>query len=216
MYGIDETTQSGDSGVIPVGINENVILKAAKFEKLSQDKEPVLQYEFEDASGGRLNHVMWNVDEQKAKEYAPAEHKIKNEKMGVEPGDKVTPQHAVQMAYADFNAYNKHILNKIVSNETIIEKTKGATSYADFAKRVVELVDSVDTSQIKLRLKVVPNNKGYSSLPKKHYGGFVEHMSTKPSKLKFNDYEKQLIEQQNANTGDDPASGAVNVEDLDF
>lgn len=192
MYGIDETIQdSASNAPMPTGINQNVTFKGATFEKLSEDKSPVLQYHFEDSEGRALKHTMWEVDVERVKDNAqqyPKNHSRDDIKLNFVKGAPITPDEAVIIAGRDFNAYNKHILNRFFTEEEIINATKGSSSYAQFAQNVVKLCNSKESFPPVRLIVVLSHNEKYHQLPKNHYNPFIELQSVTPSGLKLTKY----------------------------
>lgn len=183
MYGITHDTQDAlDNAPMPVGINENVKLVSVLFKPVAENGAPVLQYNFEDERGRALRHIMWEVKPENVKDMNqkyPRAHSRANKALGVEKGDPITDEHAVAIAFGDFNAYNNHILNRFFTKEEIVAGMAGVASYSDFAKAIIKLFNESPTAKNTLvRLKVVyDNNYKYSSLPKNHYSPFIEEMT---------------------------------------
>lgn len=198
MFEITENTQDPSSRqAMPFGINENVKLTEVTFESLKEGNDPVLIYKFEDAQGRGVRKVMWEPDPERIRENAvtyPRQHGRDNKQLGYVKGETIKPDEAVQIAYADFSAYNKHILNRYFTPEQVVEGTKGSKTYADFAQNVIKLVESLDETPL-VRVIIVPNNSGYAELPKNHYNPFIERMDVNPSGLKITPYMQQQIDQ---------------------
>jgi hypothetical protein len=215
MYGITQDTQDTSlNSPIPLGINQNVSFKGATFEKLSDDKEPVLQYHFEDSENRTLTHTIWPVDAQRVRDNTlayPKEHRRTNKAKGYVKGNTITPNEAVEIAGADFNAYNYHILNRFFTQEQILKAMEKVNSYATFAQAIVSLTDTTSNFPL-VRLKVVLSyNDKYHVLPKNHYEPFIELMSVTPSALKITQYDK--IERSTP-TGDNPEAAAFEINDF--
>jgi hypothetical protein len=213
MYGITKETQDTLSP-IPLGINQNVTFKGATFEQLSEDKEPVLQYHFEDSEGRELTQTMWPVDPQRVRENAlsyPREHRRSNKAKGYVKGNTITADEAVEMTLADFNAYNNHILNRFFTQEEILKAMEPVNSYPTFAQAVVTLTESKETYPL-VRLKVVLSyNDKYHVLPKNHFEPFIELMSVNPSALKITQYDKMAPSEV---AGSNPEAEAFVVDDF--
>jgi len=196
MFEITKDTQDpSNNQPIPYGINENVKLESVEFSPLKDGGDNVLTYTFADAQGRQVRKVMWNVDPERVRENAvkyPKQHGRDNKNQGYVKGADIKPDEAVQIAYADFLAYNKHILNRYFEEDVVIEKTSAKT-YEEFSKKVVDLFDSLEQVPL-VRLIVIPNNAGYASLPNNHYTAFIERMDVNPSGLKLNNYMQQQIE----------------------
>lgn len=182
MFGItNETMDALDNAPMPVGINENVKLESVLFKPLKEEGTPILQYTFTDVKGRTLRHIMWEPDANKIKENLasyPKKHTRANKMWNVQKGDDMTPEQAVQVAAADFNAYNNHILNRFFSKDEIVKGMVGVTNYVDFSKAVVKLCSQIASKETLVRLKVVYSyDYKYSVLPKNHYSPFIEEMS---------------------------------------
>lgn len=205
MYGITKETQNTTSGRIPTGIHENVSFNGATFNKLSDDKPPVLQYHFTDSEGRTLSHTMWQVDVERVKTNAvnyPKEHKRDNSVFGFTKGQIITPDEAVIIAGNDFNSYNKHILNRFFNEEELIEAYKNVNSYETFAEATVKLTKSKSGYPL-VRLKVVLDyQQKYSVLPKNHYSPFIELQSVTPSALRIDPQYDKLVPDSAANASD--------------
>ena len=214
FFEINENTQDALANApIPTGINENVDFVSAVMEPLKEGGDPVLQYNFTDSEGRELSHKMWEPDPQRIKENAeayPKEHSRNVPAMGFVKGEPVTPEQAVIIAGQEFQAYNKHILKRIVDEKALVEKMKGVSDYADFGNRVVELTKEAGLP-VKVRLKVVLDyNEKYHVLPKKHYEPFIEPMTVpkENSSLKITQYDKvKLTTAESADNPDDFNAG---------
>jgi hypothetical protein len=213
MYGITAKTQDTLSP-IPLGINQNVTFKGATFEKLSDDKDPVLQYHFEDSEGRNLTHTVWPIDATRVRDNAisyPKEHKRNNKALGFVKGNTITPDEAVQIAGADFNAWNNHILNRFFTQEEILKAMEPVNSYATFAQAVATLTESKESyPPVKLKVVLSYNDK-YHVLPKTHYEPFIELMSVTPSGLKITQYDKVTPSEV---VGDNPEAAAFATDEF--
>lgn len=137
-----------DVKYIPAGINDDVVLKSAKFET-SPSGKVFLEITFE-KDGALLTHTEWKPT------------------MG---GFTNTPE-ALQTK--EDNQYSRmlQILTCFYKNEEI--DFNGET-FEEFAKYVVDKLNNADKS-VKLKIKVVYGDKGYTSLPKYAKYTFIEPM----------------------------------------
>lgn len=186
MFGITKDTQDpSTSGPIPVGINENVKFNGATFTPLKEGGEPTLQYHFEDSEGRELRTAIWKPTKERSAETIanaknsgnPRVHKRTNKALGFVKGEQITSDEMYTIDVQDFNAYNKHILNRFVNEETIVNAMTNVSSYEDFANAVVKLCDNADLTPL-VRLKVVYSyDYKYHELPKNHYNPFISLMT---------------------------------------
>lgn len=211
MYGIDEKTQESNvASIINAGIQDNIKLEGVTFEPLTEGNDPVIKVNFVDEYGSTLQEVLWEVDEQRVREYNQGDdktHSRSNKEKGYVKGEPITDDEAVEMAYDLFNQRAKHIATKFIPEDTIVEALKGAGSYAEFGEAYAGLFTDSRIQNVRVRLKVVLNNKDYSTLPK--YPPFIESMDVpkEKSKLEIGNYDR--ITKANANQdADDPMAAA--------
>ena len=209
-YGIDQNTKETDiQGNINAGIQENIKLEKVEFDTLSEAGDPVIQVHFVDEYENTLREILWPVNEDQVKQWnqgSDKTHSTTNKELGWEKGDPITSEDAVAKAYKLFNQRAKHIATKFVDEDTLVEALKGAGSYAEFGEAYSSLFTEARISDTYVRLKVVLNNKDYSTLPK--YPPFIESMRVpkEKSNLEINpQYDR--VEKSNVNSdSDDPMS----------
>jgi len=150
MYSKDRAANivKKDVKFLSAGINEDVVLKEVKCE-LSPNNNYFLEIVFE-KNGATLTHTEW------------------------EPvlNNFTTTQEQLQQK-AD-NQYSRmlQILNCFYKDEEI--NFNGET-FKEFAKYVVDMLNAADKTK-KLRVKVVYNDRGYTTLPKYAKYTFIEPM----------------------------------------
>lgn len=216
MYGVNENTQESlVSSPINAGIQDNIQITSITHEALTEGNDPLIQVTLEDEYGGVLNEVLWPVDEEQIRSFndGTKKHKRDNEEHGFEKGAVVTPEDSVIMAYDLFNQRAKHIATKFVSEEEIVNATKGARNYQEFAEGYVSLFPQSVLSDVLLRAKIVLNNKGYSKLPK--FPPFLESMKIprEKTKLRINpEYDRVSMPSEDM-ADDDVVTGNTELED---
>ena len=137
-----------DVKFIPAGIIENVTLQSVKAEK-SQNGNYFLEITFE-KDGATLPHTEW---EPKMGNFVDSEEKLQQ---------KVDNQYSRMLQILSCY-YPDEMLN--FSDE----------SFKEFAEWIVTLLNAADKTK-KLRVKVVYNNKGYTTLPSYAKYTFIEPM----------------------------------------
>lgn len=211
MYGIDEKTQESNVGsTINAGIQDNIKLQGVDFEPLVEGNDPVIKVNFIDEFGATLQEVLWEVDEARVREYnqgSDKKHKRNNKELGFKKGEPVTDDDAVVKAYELFNQRAKHIATKFIPEDTIVEALKGAGSYAEFGQAYADLFTPSRTENVRVRLKVVLNNKDYSTLPK--YPPFIESMDVPEEKSQLELTEYDRVTKATSQDADDPMSAAA-------
>lgn len=150
LYSKDRAANISKSDVkyLPAGINEDVQLKSVKCEK-SPNGNYFLEITF-DKGGATLTHTEW-------------EPKMSN---------FITTEEALQ-SKAD-NQYSRML--QILScfyPESVLNFN--GENFKEFAEWIVSLLNSADKNK-KLRVKVVYNNKGYTTLPSYAKYTFIEPM----------------------------------------
>lgn len=195
---------------LTVGIHKCNMLRPT-FESLKEGQDPVLQLHFEDQDGRSNSEVIWNVDPAQVRKYAvenPRTHNRDNKANGYVKGEQITADEAVEIAYAEFRARLKHVATKFVDEETVMEATKGATSYEEFAEKYISIfTDEVLASGNPVWVKFPPNTQGYPTLAK--YPPFIENAEEgKPTTLRFTNYEQQQIDKMNSANATDPEEAA--------
>lgn len=137
-----------DIKFIPAGINENVVLKSVKTDK-SPNGNYFLEFTFE-KDGATLTHTEWEP------------------KMG----NFVTTQE--QLEQKTDNQYSR-MLQILTCYYPLDILNFNGESFKEFAEWIVQLLNAADKNK-KLRVKVVYNNKGYTTLPSYAKYTFVEPM----------------------------------------
>lgn len=143
------SVEKKDIKFIPAGINEDVVLKSAKTEKSPNNDNRFLEIIFE-KNGATLTHTEW---EPKMNEYTTTE---------------------AQLTEKQNNQYSRmlQILDCFYNDDEI--NFEGA-SFKDFAEYIVDKLNNADKTK-KLRVKVVYNDRGYTTLPKYAKYTFIEPM----------------------------------------
>lgn len=164
------------------GIHENVELTHHELEKTENGSRYLLKFE---GNGQETTIRLFPVNEEMAAKYP-----IDIKENGVKR--KETAQEAIERNYKNFNTTMLHIGHRFVSREKLESDTKGATGFDDF---ITKFIDSIGDNYkgVKLRLKLVYNNKGYTMFPRFiSNGGFIQRMDETPA-ITLSDYEKGLV-----------------------
>lgn len=140
--------KQSDIKLIPAGINENVVLKSVKAEK-SPNGNPFLEFVFE-KDGAISTHTEW---EPTLGGFVTTEEQLQN---------KMDRQYS-RMLQILHCYYSDDVLNFNGEN------------FEQFAKWVDTMLNSADKSK-KLRVKIVYNDKGYTTLPNYAKYTFIEPM----------------------------------------
>lgn len=150
LYSKDRAANISKSDIkyIPAGINEDVVLQSAKCEK-SQNGNYFLEISFT-KNGATLTHTEW-------------EPKMTN---------FITTEEALQ-AKAD-NQYSRMLQILTCFYPETALNFNGET-FKEFAEWIAGLLNAADKNK-KLRVKVVYNNKGYTTLPSYAKYTFIEPM----------------------------------------
>lgn len=150
LYSKDRAANISKSDIkyIPAGINENVLLQSAKYERSPKGKD-FLEITFI-KNGATLTHTEW---EPKMADFITTEEALQQ---------KVDKQYS-RMLQILTCFYPETALN--FNGET----------FKEFAEWVVGLLNAADKNK-KLRVKVVYNNKGYTTLPSYAKYTFIEPM----------------------------------------
>ncbi len=142
-----------DIRFIPVGINENVTLKSAKLDK-SPNGNSYLEIVFE-KDGATLSQTEWKP--------------TKFDTMSDEDLQKKVDTQFSRMM---------QILLCFYTDEQLIFN---GTTFEAFAKEVVDYLNNADKTKL-LKVKVVYNNKGYTTLPNYAKYTFIEPMTLEQDK----------------------------------
>ena len=181
LYGFNqETPEQMGNAPIPAGINENVKLVDLAYEPAKEGSTNMcLSFYFEDSTGAQLRHTEWPIDVEETKRRA------------VQRGDD--PTSAVQKRAQAQGVRIKHIATKVIPAERAV--VSGANSFEQYARAVVQLLKPALPAG-PFRLKVILNNKDYSSLPP--YTPFIERQTEDPTKLKIDKSERTQPQGQGA------------------
>lgn len=142
-----------DIRFIPVGINENVTLKSAKLDK-SPNGNSYLEIVFE-KDGATLSQTEWKP--------------TKFDTMSDEDLQKKVDTQFSRMM---------QILLCFYTDEQLIFN---GTTFEAFAKEVVDYLNNADKTKL-LKVKVIYNNKGYTTLPNYAKYTFIEPMTLEQDK----------------------------------
>lgn len=191
MYSIERANNivKNDVKYISTGIIENVSLKSAKAE-VSPNGNTFLEITFE-KDGATLVHTEW------------------------EPvmGQYVTNEEELQKK-AD-NQYSR-MLQILVCFYKKEEINFNGESFKEFANYIATMLNNAN-KDIKLRVKVVYNNKGYTTLPNYARYTFIEPMilpegqSSAISKLNIDKFEKPVIADKETKNDNPFASNASSM-----
>lgn len=187
-----------DIKFIPAGINEDVLLKAVKCDK-SPNGNYFLEFTFE-KDGATLVHTEW-------------EPKL---------GQFVTTQE--QLEKKTDNQYSRML--QILTCYFPIEMLNfNGESFKEFADWIVQLLNAADKTK-KLRIKVVYNKNGYTTLPAYAKYTFIEPMelpegqTSKITQLNIDTFTKPIVadvEQKEVNPFDVlPKAEEKKEDDLPF
>lgn len=198
------------------GIHENVYLSDVKYEPISEGNDPVLQVEFKNEAGDKLNEIFWPIDEARIRSWnnGDKEHWRDDPQRGFVKGETITDDDAVAMAYKDFNVKLKHIATKFVDKDVVEEELapENISSYADLANKYVALLkDHVNGKRV--RLKATYSNKDYIELPK--YPPFIESMDVPKEQSKLKITKRDKVEVSSPTSEADEAAVA-DVEEAEF
>ena len=142
------SVEKKDIKFIPAGINEDVVLKSAKTEE-SPNGSRFLEIVFE-KNGATLTHTEW------------------------EPKMNAYTTTVAQLTEKQNNQYSRmlQILDCFYNDDHIDFEGE---SFKEFAEYIVNKLNSADKTK-KLRVKVVYNDRGYTTLPKYAKYTFIEPM----------------------------------------
>jgi hypothetical protein len=204
MYNIDQNTQSEAAGF--TGIQDNFELVAVRYGVVGKKEGSAakgLMFDFKRGEKFTITHTEFPIDVERQKQYRK---KIKVE--GVEREE--TAEEAVERAFKEQATRIKHIVSKFIAEDKIIIK---ASSFEEYANAVIKLLG--DTFKgIKLRLKLIYNNKNLLSFPK--FPKFVELMSVTPTQLELTDYDKDKLKKSTADAETGGSSKGAATPDEDF
>lgn len=160
-----------DIKYIPAGINENVVLKSVKAE-VSPNGNPFLEITFE-KDGAILTHTEWEPTK----------------------GNFVTTDEALQDKFDKQYSRMLQILG-CYYDDTLLN-FNGET-FKEFSNWVAAMLGAADKNK-KLRVKVVYNNKGYTTLPSYARYTFIEPMqlpkdeTTAIAALNIDQFQKPVV-----------------------
>ena len=196
-YGFDEKTQTsgGGSYLDEAGIYDARI-SSVSYENSKNDGsgKMVLVFKFETNDGKSFRHIEWDIDEAKLTTNHQGYYR-NDASQGNAPRDKqnniipevVYVRSKIDKEYEDQGARVKHMLNAYGGGQGSIS----ATSYEDYAKKVVAEFNKLDRSEYK-PLLIVYNTKDYASLPKwaPFFGVDKSNLEAKATKQKMNKVAK--------------------------
>ena len=161
MYNIDSTVESPKaSGPMPAGINQNCRLLGVFFEALRQDGTGgnVLKFNFEDSAGRKFRHIEFEVDVERTRQSAKQWGK--------------DPEKAVANALMGLSGRIKHILACFLPADKVVIS---GNTWDEFGGNVVTLLGDAYKG-VDVRLKVILNNKDYTTFPKQAFRPFIQRM----------------------------------------
>jgi hypothetical protein len=193
MYGISTETQSESSlNVIGAGLQENCKLDKVAYEPSSEknaDSQKVLAFYFSQGSAS-FRHCEFPIDEARERDNIGKLYDMLLSK-GQAPATNMTKVEFVNARLADSYSSQasrvKHIMTKFLSEQDAI--IPPVPSFEMFANQVISRLKG-KTEGVVLRLKIVLNNKDYSTFPK--YPNFVEVQTDAPTSLKFTKYDRTI------------------------
>ena len=227
MFQINNNTGGGNGGkFITAGINQDIEFIGFSRANTKEDGSGV-EYTGLTFTNGENNFVakLWDIDEERVKANATAypDDKNGNPKTFTKDvknpdgtikwtkGSLLTPEGAVDIANQVYSSTLVAILDKFMPAEEIIINPK---DYNDLVNQANTLLGKKAIG-VKVRLKLVFDNKDYLTLPKFN---FIELMSVNPSKLKIDpQYDKVVKSVAQANpTHPADTTSAAQSEDLPF
>lgn len=190
-YFMDESTVNTIK-LIPAGITENVKITDIAFEPLKQDGSGilVLRFKFEDAQGNTFTHTEFPVDPEQVK---------KNSQSWNRPYDELLSE-----AFRTLGSKVQHILMSFVPADKC--KVYGKT-WEEFAKKAIEIAGKAYEGQL-FRIKLILNNKDYTSFPRTAIAPFIQNMSIKPGTLVINPKYDRIIPATPDTSGEAEAADA--------
>lgn len=154
------------SSYMPAGINENCTLKEAVL-KESPTGKPILEITFENEENQTVTHTEW------------------------EP--KMAPWMKTQEDLEEsMNKQYKRMLQILLCFYKDEEIDFNGDSFKEFAKYIVDKLQNADKT-IKLRLKVVYNKDGYTTLPNSVSRTFIEPMTITKENSEIKIYSNDVI-----------------------
>lgn len=219
MFQVNQNTvgNSGSGKFITAGINEDIEFIGFSRNNTKEDGSGV-EYTELTFTNGENNFVakLWDIDEDRVKANlinypndANGNPKtigkdIKNPDGTVKytKGSPLTPDAAVDLANQAYSSILVAILDKFMPAEEIIISPK---DYNDLVNQANNLLGKKAVG-IKVRLKVVFDNKNYLTLPK---FAFIELMSVNPSKLSISSKYDKIVKDNADATVAHPADNTV-------
>lgn len=186
-----------DIAYLTAGIEDNVQLVAVRFDKSPNKNRGFIEFKFE-KEGKTLSHTEW------------------------EPKSEGKTPEELQATQTNQFSRIEQILKCFYPNPN--DRLCLAENFEGFAKWVVEKLEAADKS-ILLRIKIVYNQNGYTTLPQYAKYTFIEPMSLVNEnksvivKLGIDMFEKPIVadaEQPNANPLTIAETPANSVSDLPF
>lgn len=152
-----------ESNYLSVGINEDVVIVSAKTE-ISKNNSRFIEVIFE-KDGKTFNHTEWEPT------------RSINDATGEAFANKLNSQ---------ITRYD-HILKCFYPNEA--DRQFVGEDYTEYANWIVDKLNNAN-KEIKLRIKLVYNDKGYIALPKYLRFSFIEPMTTEKSTMAVLSFDK--------------------------
>lgn len=191
LYGFNQETpeQLGSAPIAP-GIRDNIKLVDVEYGPAKEGSSNMrLAFHFEDSDGKALSHTEWPIDIEETKQRATKQ------------GDD--PNTAVQKRFRAQGVRIKHIVTKVIPAENAA--VPKVNSFQQYAQAVINLLKP-HLPAGPFRLKVILNNKDYSSLPP--YTPFIEKQTDKPTELRI-DKNERIAPKKSAQ------SGSLDMPDMD-
>ena len=161
MYNIDQSIDSPKaSGPIPAGINQNCSLIGVFFEPLRQDGTGgnVLKFNFADAAGRKFRHTEFEVEAERVQASAKQWGK--------------DPDQALRNALTGLAGRIKHILSCFLPADKVVIT---GNTWDEFGGNVVSLLGDAYKG-VDVRVKLLLNNKDYTTFPKQAFRPFIQRM----------------------------------------
>lgn len=209
LYNSDLTKniEKNDVAFLPAGIHDDVKYDGTRYEK-TQFNEFI---EFKFSKNGRsVTHTEWAPKRGDNETDAAYIDKCKNQ--------LIRFQHIVGAAYSP--TVYPHLYDVDDKGQYIL-KFQGAT-FKDLCDWATSMLDQADKN-IRFRIKVVYNDRGYTSLPRYTKYTFIEPMSvviageSKISTLSIDIMEKPVVADKETTVKNElAAESSVNIDDLPF
>lgn len=184
-YGFGENT--GASVYLPGGIHQNVTLKSIDFEPAKEGAEKALRFKFE-KEGMNFIHTEFKIT-----------------KEGIERAAKLFQKSAKEVGADEFKKQGERLKHLLVAfyPETKIQLT--GDGWEDFCKKYLELAGDLFKGE-QFRLKVIYNNKGYTTFPNRAISPFIQNMK-QPNALVINPKYDKVVPPQPKDTTEEGDEG---------